>query len=241
MSVRKILFGVLTVAAIVMFMALGIWQVQRLAWKTDLIARVSARVNAPAVAAPGATDWPRVEKADNEYRHVILRGRFLHDAEAQVYTVSDYGPGYWVMTPLQRDDGTVVYVNRGFVPTDKRAPAMRSEAQPQGEVIVTGLLRMPEVKGWLLSQANDPEHDAWYRRDVAAMAQARHIGTVAPYFVDADNSPNPGGWPKGGLTVVKFPNSHLMYAITWFSMAVMLAGVSVWLVWFRKPEDSDQT
>jgi surfeit locus 1 family protein len=75
MSVRKILFGVLTVAAIVMFMALGIWQVQRLAWKTDLIARVSARVNAPAVAAPGATDWPRVEKADNEYRHVILRGR----------------------------------------------------------------------------------------------------------------------------------------------------------------------
>lgn len=241
MSVRKILFGVLTVAAIVMFMALGIWQVQRLVWKTDLIARVNARVHAPAVTAPGEDAWGQVNKAADEYRHVTLRGRFLNDAEAQVYTLSDYGPGYWVMTPFRRDDGTIVYINRGFVPTEKRAPATRSEAQPQGEVIVTGLLRMPEVKGWLLSQANDPEHDAWYRRDVAAMAQARHIGTVAPYFVDADNSPNPGGWPKGGLTVVKFPNSHLMYAITWFSMAVMLAGVSVWLVWFRKPEDSDQT
>jgi surfeit locus 1 family protein len=241
MSVRKILFGVLTVAAIVMFMALGIWQVQRLVWKTDLIARVNARVHAPAVTAPGADAWGQVNKAADEYRHVTLRGRFLNDAEAQVYTLSDYGAGYWVMTPLQRDDGTVVYINRGFVPTDKRAPATRMEAQARGDITVTGLLRMSEVKGWLLSQANDPAHDAWYRRDVAAMAQARHIGIVAPYFVDADNSPNPGGWPKGGLTVVKFPNSHLMYAISWFSMAVMLAGVSVWLVWFRKPEDSDQT
>ena len=235
-SLPSILFGLLTVAAIAMFLALGIWQVQRLAWKADLIARVNARVNAPAVTAPGATDWPRVDKADDEYRHVILRGRFLNSAEAQVYTVSDYGPGYWIMTPLKRDDGSVVYINRGFVPMDKRAPVTRIEAQPQGEVTVSGLLRMPEVKGWLLQQTNDPAHDAWYRRDIAVMAQSRHIGTVAPYFIDADNTPNPGGWPKGGLTVVKFPNSHLMYAITWFSMAAMLAGVSIWLIWFRKPE-----
>ncbi|HTM81984.1 SURF1 family protein [Asticcacaulis sp.] len=241
MSVRKILFGVLTVAAIAMFLALGIWQVQRLVWKTDLIARVNARVAAPPMAAPGVTEWGRVNTAADEYRHVTLRGRFLNDAEAQVYTLSDYGAGYWVMTPLRRDDGTVVYVNRGFVPMDKRAPATRPEAQPQEQVTVTGLLRMPEVKGWLLSQANDPARDAWYRRDIAAMAQSRHIGTVAPYFVDADATPNFGGWPKGGLTVVKFPNSHLAYALTWFSMAAMLAGVSVWLVWFRKPEDNDRT
>jgi surfeit locus 1 family protein len=241
MSVRKILFGVLTVAAIGMFLALGIWQVQRLVWKTDLIARVNARVAAPPMAAPGVTEWGRVNKAADEYRHVTLRGRFLNDAEAQVYTLSDYGAGYWVMTPLRRDDGSIVYINRGFVPMDKRAPVTRPEAQPQGQVTVTGLLRMPEVKGWLLSQANDPAHDAWYRRDIAAMAQSRHIGAVAPYFVDADATPNSSGWPKGGLTVVKFPNSHLAYALTWFSMAAMLAGVSVWLVWFRKPEDNDRT
>ncbi len=244
MSVRKIslssvLFAMLTVMAIAMFMALGVWQVQRLAWKTDLIAHVNARVSAPAIAAPGPDAWARVSKETDEYRHITLRGRFRHEAEAQVYTLSDYGAGYWVMTPLQRDDGSVVYINRGFVPMDKRAPSTRTEAQLSGEVTVTGLLRMPEVKGWLFQQANDPAHDAWYRRDIAAMAQVRHIGTVAPYFVDADNTPDPGGWPKGGLTVVKFPNSHLMYALTWFSLAAMLAGVSVWLKWFRKPDSEE--
>ncbi len=241
LSLSSLVFAILTVAAIALFMALGVWQVQRLAWKTDLIARVNARVAAPEVQAPGIAEWPQIKKASDEYRHVTLRGRLLNDAEAQVYTLSDYGAGYWVMTPLRRDDGTLVYVNRGFVPADKPAPATRLEAQPQGEVTVTGLLRMPEVKGWLLSQANDPARDAWYRRDIAAMAQSRHIGIVAPYFVDADATPNPGGWPKGGLTVVKFPNSHLAYALTWFSLAAMLAGVSVWLVWFRKPEDDDRT
>jgi surfeit locus 1 family protein len=241
LSLSSLLFGILTVAAICLLLALGVWQVKRLAWKTDLIVRVNARVGAPAVAAPGPGDWSHVNKADDEYRHVTLHGRLMNDAEAQVYTVSDYGAGYWVMTPLKRDDGAIVYVNRGFVPTDKRVPATRKAAQTQREVSITGLLRMPESKGWLLQQANDPAHDAWYRRDIAAMAQSRHIGTVAPYFVDADATPNPGGWPKGGLTVVKFPNSHLMYAMTWFSMAAMLAGVSVWLVWFRKPEEDDRT
>jgi surfeit locus 1 family protein len=238
-SLSSILFGILTVLAICLFLALGVWQVQRLAWKTDLIARVSARVNAPAVQAPARPEWSRVNKADDEYRHITLHGRFLNDAEAQVYTVSDYGPGYWVMTPLRRDDGSVVYVNRGFVPMDKRAPSTRTEGQWQGEVTVTGLLRMSETRGWLLQQANDPAHDAWYRRDIAAIAQARHIGGVAPYFVDADSTPNRGGWPKGGLTVVKFPNSHLMYAITWFLLAAMLTAVSVWLVWLRKPESRE--
>lgn len=244
MSSRKItlssfLFGLLTVAAIALFLALGAWQVQRLAWKTDLIARVNARVAAPAVQAPWPVDWSRVNRADDEYRHVILRGRLMNAAEAQVYTLSDYGAGYWVITPLKRDDGSIVYINRGFVPMDRRAPATRPEAQADGEVTITGLLRMPENKGWFLQQANDPARDAWYRRDIAAIAQSRHIGAVAPYFVDADAKPNPGGWPKGGLTVVKFPNSHLMYAITWFSLAAMLIAVSVWLVWFRKPESDE--
>ena len=240
LSLSSLVFAILTVAAIALFLALGVWQVQRLAWKTDLIARVNARVAAPAFQAPGVAEWPQVKKASDEYRHVTLRGRLLNEAEAQVYTLSDYGAGYWVMTPMKRDDGTLVYINRGFVPMDKRAPATRLEAQAQGEVTVTGLLRMPETKGWLLQQANDPAHDAWYRRDIAALAQSRHLRTVAPYFVDADATPNPGDWPKGGLTVVKFLNSHLSYALTWFSLAALLTGVSVWLVWFRKPDSEDQ-
>ncbi len=232
---RRGVFTGLMLVAFVLFVALGVWQVQRLAWKTDLIARVNARVHAPATVAPSSAAV--VTAKDDEYRHVFVRGQFLHNEESQVYTLSDYGAGYWVMTPLRRADGTIVYVNRGFVPMDKRSPATRTEAQRTGDVTVTGLLRIPETKGWLFSQANDSAHDAWYHRDIAAMARSHHLTGIAPYFIDADASPNPGGWPKGGLTVIRFPNSHLVYAITWFSLAGMLAWAMIRLVWFRKLED----
>lgn len=232
---RRLLFNTLFVVAIALFLTLGGWQVQRLIWKTNLIAQVDARVHAQAVAVVPA-DWPKLTKKTDEYRHVTMHGRFLNDKEAQVYALSELGAGYWVMTPLKADDGTIVYINRGFVPTDHQAQATRREGQVAGEVTVTGLLRMSEDKGWLLSQANDPAGDRWYRRDVAELAQGRKLGAVAPYFIDADAAPNPGGWPKGGMTVIKFPNSHLVYALTWFSLAAMLAGVMIWLKWFRKPE-----
>lgn len=231
---RRFLLGALVVLCVALLTSLGVWQVQRLAWKTDLIARVNARVNAPAVDAPA--NWSAVTRAGDEYRHVRIRGHFIHADESQVYTLSELGPGYWVMTPLKADDGRIVYINRGFVPEDHKDPATRRQAQTEGEVTVTGLLRMPETKGWLFLQKNDPAHDAWYRRDIYAMAAKHQLGAVAPYFIDADATPNPGGWPRGGLTVIKFPNSHLQYAITWFSMAILLAGASIWLTWFRKPE-----
>ena len=225
---KRFIFGAIVVVLIAGFCALGVWQIERLVWKTDLIARVDARVHAPAVEAP-ASSAVVTQKAD-EYRHVTVHGTFLNSDEAQVYTVSELGGGYWVMTPFRRDDGSIVYINRGFVPLDHRDPATRKAGQIEGATTVTGLLRLPESKGWLFQQANDPAHDAWYRRDIAQMAEAHHLGTVAGYFIDADATPNAGGWPKGGMTVVKFPNSHLMYALTWFAMAIGLAGVSVWLL-----------
>ena len=232
---RRLLFNGLFIVAIAVFLTLGVWQVQRMMWKTNLIAQVDARVRAPTVMIAPA-DWLKLTKKTDEYRHVTLHGQFLNDKEAQVYALSELGAGYWVMTPLKAEDGTIVYINRGFVPTDHQAPATRHEGQVAGAVTVTGLLRMSEDKGWLLSQANDPAGDRWYRRDVAELAQGRKLGTVAPYFIDADATPNPGGWPKGGMTVIKFPNSHLVYALTWFSLAAMLAGVMIWLRWFRKPD-----
>jgi len=213
--------------AVVALCALGVWQVQRLFWKEALIAHVNAVVHAPAVPAPRAADWGRVSARD-VYRHVTVRGRFLNAAEAQVYALSDLGAGYWIMTPLRTDDGALVYINRGFVPMDLKAQAAHRAGQTDAEVTVTGLLRLSEAKGWLFSQPNDPAHDLWYRRDLAALAQSRHLGPVAPYFIDADSTPNPGGWPRGGLTVISFPNSHLVYAITWFSLAAMLAGALIW-------------
>ena len=214
-------------ALFVGFLALGGWQVQRLAWKTHLIAQVDARVHAAAVPAPGPIQWAGVTRDKDQYRRVTVHGRFRHDKETLVQAVTDAGGGFWVMTPLFDDRGFTVLINRGFVPAGRRDPAVRADGQVEGPQTVTGLLRITEPKGGFL-RANDPAGDRWRSRDVAAIAARRGLTTVAPYFIDADASPNPGGWPRGGLTVIRFANSHLVYALTWFGMA-LLTLVGLWL------------
>jgi surfeit locus 1 family protein len=117
----------------------------------------------------------------------------------------------------------VVLINRGFVPPERRDQATRLEGNPAGVVSITGLLRMTEPNGGFLRN-NDPAGDRWYSRDVEAIAAARGLPGSAPFFIDADATPNPGSYPQGGLTVVKFHNNHLIYALTWFGLALMLAG-----------------
>ncbi|PQZ83068.1 MULTISPECIES: SURF1 family protein [unclassified Brevundimonas] len=203
------------------FSALGVWQVQRLAWKQDLIHQVDARIHAAPVAAPppGQT----ITRRADQYRRVVVSGRFDHSREALVKAVTDLGPGYWVVTPLMTDQGFTVLVNRGFVPSERQRPSDRAAGQVEGQARVVGLLRLSEPDGGFL-RANDPAGDRWFSRDVAGIAKARGpSGPVASYFIDADATPNPGGWPHGGLTVVRFANSHLIYALTWFGLALMSA------------------
>ena len=217
---RLIGIGLLTLFFFAVFIALGVWQVERLSWKLDLIARVDARVHAEPVAVPEEAGWSSINAADDEYRHVTASGRFLHDKSALVYASTERGPGYWVLTPLQTDRGAIVYVNRGWVPTDRKDASSRTEGDPAGQVSVTGLLRLTEPGGTLL-RSNDPAGGRWYSRDVEAMGKTAGLIHVAPFFIDADATPNPGGLPVGGLTIVKFPNSHLSYALTWFAMAAL--------------------
>lgn len=209
------------------FVALGVWQLERLQWKLDLIARVDTRVRALAVAAPAPWQWGQMSAKADEYRHVRIRGVFENDRETLVQAVTEAGPGYWVMAPLRTDGGYVVLVNRGFVPPEDAAPTARAAGSPAGETTVTGLLRISEPHGGFL-RANRPAAGRWYSRDVAAIARARGLANAAPYFIDADATPNAGGWPKGGMTVIHFRNSHLAYAITWFGMAAMTA---LWGAW----------
>jgi surfeit locus 1 family protein len=222
----SLLVGAIWLACVAALLALGIWQIERRAWKLDLIDHVEQRVHAAPVSVPAAASWSSINAADDEYRHVTVRGRFLHHRETSVQALTIDGPGYWVVTPLQIADGSIMLVNRGFVPSEHRDPATRSEGNPSGEVAVTGLLRVSEPGGRVL-RTNDAAADRWYSRDVAAIAAARGLSHVAPFFIDADDAPNPGGWPRGGLTVISFPNNHLVYALTWFSLAVMLAGAGV--------------
>lgn len=229
-------FGLGAAVVFVTLIGLGTWQVQRRAWKLDLIARTDARVHAPPVEAPGPASWAAIGPQD-AYRHVRLSGQFINDRETLVQAVTDDGAGFWVLTPLRRPDGTLILVNRGFVPGSRKDPATRQAGQLSGPVQVTGLLRLTEPGGAFL-RANDPAGERWYSRDVAAIAAARGLSDVAPYFVDADATPNPGGLPVGGLTVVSFPNNHLVYAITWYGLAAMLGGFTLYRAFGRRAGQS---
>jgi surfeit locus 1 family protein len=212
---------ILALLATGLFTALGVWQVNRREWKLDLIARVTARVNVPAAPLPSPATWPSLNDRDDSYRHVTVRGVFLNDRETLVQALTELGAGYWVLAPLRTADGTIL-INRGFVPPEKREPAKRQAGQSSGPVTVTGLLRMTEPEGSLL-RSNNPATDRWYSRDVVMIARKRGLTQVAPFFIDADSMPNPGGYPVGGLTIVTFRNAHLIYAVTWFMLAALSA------------------
>lgn len=217
--IRWALLGFLLVAA-VGFLALGVWQVERLGWKRDLIARVDARVHAEPVALPPASGWTDIDPADDEYRRVQLRGRFLHSQEVAVYASTELGPGYWIMTPLATGDGTV-WINRGYVDNAHRRADTRARVSEDDVVSVTGLLRRPD-RPHLFLRDNAPVEDRWYLRIPAEMSAARSVpGPVAPFFVDAQNRIDTGNWPVPGLTIIRFPNNHLSYALTWFGMALL--------------------
>ncbi len=204
------------------FIGLGVWQLQRLTWKLDLIAHVEQRVHAVPIDPPGPALWPSITSAADEYRHIQLSGRFMKGKDSFVQAVTVKGPGFWLLTPLRSDAGFVVLVNRGFVPQGWRPSPQGADARTSPRVRITGLLRMSEPNGAFL-RANRPLDDRWYSRDVAEIARARGLVATAPYFIDADATPLVEGWPLGGLTVIHFRNSHLIYAFTWFSLAAMVA------------------
>lgn len=232
--IRALFLG-LCLALAVGFAALGVWQVERLQWKQALIATVEARLAAAPVVPPSAPDW----SPDQAYTRVVVEGVFRNDRETLVQALTERGAGFWVLTPLDTGQG-VILINRGFVTPELRDPAARPAVAPTGPVSVTGLLRASEPGGAAL-RANAPADGRWYSRDVAAIAAARGLtGRVAPYFIDADASATPNAWPVGGLTVVRFPNSHLVYALTWFGLcALSIAGaVLVWRDRRRRPDIS---
>ncbi|PBC07801.1 SURF1 family protein [Mesorhizobium sp. WSM3859] len=206
---------------VLVFAGLGIWQLERRVWKLDLIARVDQRIHAPVVDAPGPATWADIDAAGYEYRHVRLTGSFSGGANTLVQAVTELGGGYWVLTPMSSDNDLTVLVNRGFIPQERKAEFQQESGAPRSPETIDGLLRISEPGGGFL-RSNDPAANRWYSRDVAAIAKARGMTDVAPYFIDAATS-GADGWPRGGLTVVTFPNSHLVYALTWFALAAMLA------------------
>jgi len=212
-----------TVAAVIataILIGLGVWQLERLQWKLALI----AEVNGHMAAAPISLGEALKADADSmQYRRVALSGRFDNAKEAYVFTTGAAGePVYHVLTPFLTDDGETLLVDRGFVPKSRLDPSART--QIEGETRLVGVWRVPDAPG-AFTPVPDKAHRIWYARDLQGIAAADHIQLAAPVVIEADAAPNPGGWPKGGQTVVSFRNEHLSYAVTWFGLAAGLLGV----------------
>ena len=236
-SVRRglVVPSIAAACAFAVLVGLGSWQVQRRAWKEGLIATVSERFAVPPAALPPPAEWARLDPATDEFRRVRFTAELLNDKEALVFTTGSSlhgggaGPGYWVFTPARVLD-RIVMVNRGFVPEDRKDPATRAQGQIAGPVEIVGVMRWPEQPG-LFTPAGEPTKNLWFARDPAAIAQAKGLAPVAPFYVEQESPPAPGGLPRAGKLQPTFPNNHLGYAITWYGLALVLAGsFSVWFV-----------
>jgi len=212
----------LTVAAtlgLLVLLGLGNWQLERRAWKLDLIATRAAGLAAAPVVLPD----PILDPAALDFHRVWVEGRFRHDRE--LHLIGRFyrdQPGYQIVTPLILADGSAVLVNRGFVPLNAEDPASRPAGQLAGVVRVEGVARRSGVPGWL-TPANQPAQNVWFYPDLAQMAAAAGLTRVRPVFIEAGPAPNPGGLPIGDQTLSDLPNDHLQYAITWYSLALALA------------------
>lgn len=223
----------LSIPVLALLLALGTWQVQRLQWKEALLQRIEERIASQPVPLEEIAAL-HDDGSDIDYRPTMVEGSFLHEAERHYLATWEGQSGFFIHTPLQLVDGRYVFVNRGFVPYDRKDPATRSEGQVSGIVGIGGLARTaPAKKPSFIVPNNDPVKNIFYWKDLTAMARSAGLPEeeVYPFYVDADDAPNPGGLPAGGVTLINLPNNHLQYAVTWYGLAFAL--VCVLIVWFR--------
>lgn len=221
----------ITIPAVLVMLGLGTWQVQRLFWKQELIAERQAGIAAPV------TPWAEAEGRLPElhWHRVSAEGEFLNDGELVLAARSMNGnPGYHIVTPFRIAGGPVLMVDRGWVPLDRKEPTARPQGQIAGATTVTGILRPGHEPNWLTPD-NQPEKNFWFWIDLPAMARAAGAEGqgVTEAYLEADATPNPGGYPIGGQTRTELPNDHLQYAITWYALAVALA--VIYILYHRAP------
>ncbi|KAL2758452.1 hypothetical protein ACRALDRAFT_2072930, partial [Sodiomyces alcalophilus JCM 7366] len=215
---------------------LGTWQVQRLGWKTDLMARLEDRLIRDPLPLPPRIDPSAVPEFD--YRRVLATGRLRHDREMLIGPRMREGEqGYMVVTPLERPDGaSTILVNRGWISKKMADQRARSpDALPQGMVTVEGLLREPWKKN-MFTPDNKPEKGEFYFPDVHQMAE---WSGSEPIWIEVTMEPDylqfvdlqAQGIPIGRQAEVSLRNNHAQYIFTWYGLA---AATSVMLYMLAK-------
>ncbi len=213
----------LALLGVCVFTALGIWQLERREWKLALIADVERGANSEPILAPDSAKWGYLQA----YQKVFVTGRWIKGKDVHVLAVTSLGRGYWVISPLETEQGFIVLINRGFIP---EALQKSQDFKPLSNdaVTITGLLRLSEPPHGFLRE-NDPINDRWYSRNIDGIARSRNMADVAPYFIDADKGLDTQSYPIGGMTILTFRNNHLGYAFTWFCLAFGLAGSVIYV------------
>lgn len=236
-----VLTGITVLIALAILISLGTWQVERLHWKEGLLADIAER-RATAPVPLADIEAMAAQGGDIEYRTVTATGRYINNKERHFFATWRGQTGYYIYTPLQLADGRYLFINRGFVPFENKEPEMRMQGQLTGEQIVTGLARakLPGKPSSLVPD-NDVAKNIFYWKDLDVMASSVDLdkADVVPFFVDADSTPNPAGFPIGGVTQVDLPNDHLQYAFTWYGLAAALL-VVVAVSWFRPRKGAAQ-
>ena len=231
-SLRPALWPTLiSLPILVLSLTLGVWQMERREWKRDILDRMAAN----QAAAPLPLD--ELLKGDplrHEYGRVKVAGSFLHDKEFHLAARSlKNNVGLQLVTAFKTDDGKIVLFDRGWIPSEKKEPAKRAEGQVPGRVELTGIVRRNQERRQFAPE-NAPDKNVWFHVDVPLMrrmAGAPPDPKLDAFFLDADAAPNPGGVPIGGQTRLDIPNDHLQYAITWFLLALAMAGVYLAFHW----------
>ena len=210
----------ITAIALAVLIALGTWQVQRLQWKTELIVWREAQLATPPAPLP-ATIANNPEAFDTyRFRRVSVTGEFAYDKEIYLAGYLYKQVGFQVITPVMRDGGQAVFVDRGWVPASRRDPSSRAEGQDEGTVTVSGIARGPGEQGWFVPD-NDADKNYWFWRDIPAMAAAAGVD-AAPLIVQLEKTENPGRLPIPSGEPIALRNDHLQYAITWYSLAIAI-------------------
>lgn len=230
MAPREIRFGkkvfvlrlwptIIASVMLVVLLGLGTWQIQRLQWKQELLKTVAERMHQAPVDATTITD-----PFQQEYRAISATGTAVALQELPVHAIGLSGTGgFNIFVPIKLPNGQFLLVNRGWVPADKHDAETRSDGVWLGNVSVKGFLRLPK-RQWMQPK-NYPDQNEWYGVDLAAMADHLNLPPFLPFVLEADATPNPGGYPIGGQTRTDISNNHLVYAFIWFSLALALVVV----------------